>query len=86
MAASASAGTIGFPALWSNGACFIGTLSTLVCGGGWLLEATLAALWPFLIGLFLCFFLVGSGAGGSVRPSLTTAPSVVGLTALNPSG
>jgi hypothetical protein len=87
MAASASAGTIGFPATWSNGTSFIGTLSaTRVYGGSWLLEATLAALAvaePFA-GRFRCFFLVGSGAGGSVRPCLTPTPSVVGLSIARP--
>ena len=79
MAASAFAGTIGSPTTWINGACFIGTLSTLV-DGSWLLEPTLPALLDFLaVILFLYFFLVGSGAGGSVRPSLSTIPSVVGV-------
>ena len=57
MAANAFAGTIGSPATWINGTCFIGTRSTLV-EGGLLLEPTLPALLDFLTaGLFLCFFL-----------------------------
>ena len=79
MADSAFTGTIGSPATWINGTCFIGTLSPLV-KGSWLLEPKLPALLDFLaVGLFLCFLLVGSGAGGSVRPSLSTTRSVVGL-------
>ena len=79
MVASAFVGTIGCPVTWINGTCFISTRSTLV-EGGWLLEPTLPALLDFLtVGLFLCFFLVRSGAGGSVRPSLSTTPSVARL-------
>ena len=69
MAASAFGGSIGLPATWSDGAFVIGTLSaTRVAGGGWLLEAALAAAEPFFGGLFLCFFL------GSGTESIQTLP------------
>src|SRR3989337_2772122 len=85
MCSSSFPGRIGWPATWNYAAPSTGILSTSQgYRGGWLLEAALAPLGPFLFGLLLCF-LAGGGSEPTI-PSLTTTPSVVGLISGRPSG